>query len=852
MVFGCFYRSPTTKANSNENNDNLSSLLKTLALNKKYTHRCFVGDFNFNTINWSNWTSPHGEDSKEERFLESIRDSYLYQHIDEPTRCRGTDNPSIIDLIFTNEEQQISNLNYHAPLGKSDHSVLSFTFHCYIDYKSSEERHLYDSANFNGMRLWLEECEWSKPFVETTSKKSVNTMWNEFKNTLIQLRSLYVPVKKFGDQTWKEKGSIPISKDLRNLIKEKKRLHRKWMKTRDQRNRLNYTKVRNLVKRKINISKRNMERDICNRSEENPKVFWSYVQSHLKTRSGISPLLESVNDKTSIKFSDKEKADILQKQFCSVFTREPNGDLPDFEMKTKKKITSVSLNATIIRKEIENLDPSKAFGPDEIHPKMLKELIDHVSAPLTTIISKTLKNGTLPDDWKNAQVSPIFKKGARNVAANYRPVSLTSIVCKVAEKIIRKKVISHLVKEKLLSPKQHGFISKKSTTTQLLSYLDKCAEIIATGSVVDTIYFDFAKAFDTVPHQRLLKKLQCYGIDGEILRWIEAFLKERHQVVKVNGVESTVDPVLSGIPQGSVLGPLLFLVYINDLPQVVKSDMYLFADDTKIFKRVEYEDDSIILQKDIDAMEKWSHDWLLKFHPGKCHVLTLGKFCNIKHAHRYVLDSVELDHVFLEKDLGVTIDSELLFEEHIAEKVMKANQMVGLIRRSFSYLSPKTFKQLYSAFVRPHLEYAQVVWNPKLRKHVNMIERVQKRATKLIDGYKNLSYGDRLRKLQIPTLEFRRAFGDMVEVYKHLNFYDKSAIPDKLRLRTRPNRKHNLQLMPNFASDGTRGVQKKSFYYRCIYPWNELPTTVVNSTSIAVFKKRLDEAWKNHQLRYPI
>ena len=133
-----------------------------------------------------------------------------------------------------------------------------------------------------------------------------------------------------------------------------------------------------------------------------------------------------------------------------------------------------------------------------------------------------------------------------------------------------------------------------------------------------------------------------------------------------------------------------------------------------------------------------------------------------------------------------------------------------------------------------------------------MIERVQKRATKLIDGYKNLSYGDRLRKLQLPTLEYRRAFGDIVEVYKHLKFYDKSAIPDKLQLRTRPNRKHNLQLMPNFASDGMRGVQRKSFYYRCIYPWNELPTTVVNSPSIAVFKKRLDEAWKNHPPRYPI
>ena len=280
-----------------------------------------------------------------------------------------------------------------------------------------------------------------------------------------------------------------------------------------------------------------------------------------------------------------------------------------------------------------------------------------------------MEEGDIPTEWKSANVSPIYKKGSKNKAENYRPISLTSIICKIMESFIKERVVAHLISNNLLSSKQFGFISGRSTATQLLRYLDKCIDTIVNGGVVDTIYLDFQKAFDTVPHRRLMGKLQSYGVKGRILTWIKSFLTGRTQVVKVNGSVSESAPVLSGIPQGSVLGPLLFVIYINDLPEAINSDSFLFADDTKVFREITSKDDAFALQSDIDSLQHWSNKWLLQFHPDKCHVLTLGKFDNIRYTHRYSIYEHELEHVFEEKDLGVTFESDLKFDEHISQKL---------------------------------------------------------------------------------------------------------------------------------------------------------------------------------------
>ena len=310
-----------------------------------------------------------------------------------------------------------------------------------------------------------------------------------------------------------------------------------------------YTKSRNKVKSLLRKAKRNYEKDIASRSRTSPKVFWSHVRGKLKSKTGVAPLLSDDTDKDTLKFTDKEKAEILQRQFTSVFTREPDGDLPAFGKRIDTVITDFNITEIKVKEKIISLDISKACGPDEIHPRFLKELANEVSEPLATIFNKSLKEEVVPAEWKNAHVSPMFKKGSKNLASNYRPISLTSIVCKIMESLVKDVIMDHLKKNKLFTKHQFGFIPGRSTVTQLLSFLSGCIETISKGHVVDSIYFDFAKAFDTVPHRRMIHKLMAYGIEGKIVPWIKAFLSERKQLVKVNGIESLPSVVISGIPK---------------------------------------------------------------------------------------------------------------------------------------------------------------------------------------------------------------------------------------------------------------------------------------------------------------
>ena len=250
------------------------------------------------------------------------------------------------------------------------------------------------------------------------------------------------------------------------------------------------------------------------------------------------------------------------------------------------------------------------------------------------------------------------------------------------ERLIRDAIMTHIAENDLLSPKQHGFIQGRSCVTQLLAVLDSWTLALDEGGNIDTIYLDFANAFDTVPHQRLLTKLRGYGIEGRILTWIEAFLTDRRRGVVINDIRSSWADVTSTIPQGSVLGPMLFICYINDMPSSVQSSIYLFADDAKLYRNIASDDDPTALQHDIQQLEKWSEEWQLHFNPSKCKVMHLGR----QNPHRdYTMGATTLATTTSEKDLGVYVDTELTFEKHIETVVNHANRMLGLIRRSYTY-----------------------------------------------------------------------------------------------------------------------------------------------------------------------
>ena len=456
------------------------------------------------------------------------------------------------------------------------------------------------------------------------------------------------------------------------------------------------------------------------------------------------------------------------------------------------------------------------------------------------IFQHTIPTGSLPDKWKSGQITPIFKKGDKQRAKNYRPVSLTSIPRKILEQLIREGILNHLMTNNLLTKCQHGFIRGRSCVTQLLAVLDIWTEIMARRGNIDCIYLDFSKAFDSVPHRRMLHKLQAYGIKGNVLRWIDHLLQGRVQRVSVNGVLYMIAAVISGIPQGSVLGPILFIIFVNDMPEIVNTMIQMFADDTKLFWEIKDAHDRDQLQNDLKALEDWSNEWLLKFNADKCKVMHLGKS---QGEFKYTMTKddhpIELEKTTLKKDLGVHVDPSLTFSAHCEQQVNKANRLLGLIRRSYTYIDGDSLVKLFTALVRPHLEYANAVWYPVYKKDSTLLENVQRRATKLVPGLRDEPYETRLQRLKLPSLQYRRVCGDMIELFKHITgIYRVDA--DYIKLDNSITRGHDKRLKKQRAS---KIVRQNFLTFRATNTWNSLPQEVVAAPTLNAFKARLDKHW---------
>ena len=358
--------------------------------------------------------------------------------------------------------------------------------------------------------------------------------------------------------------------------------------------------------------------------------------------------------------SDVETAKALGDYFSSVFIDEgeyTQGYNDKVNMDTGLGDIAISRDAVL--KKLQRLQMDKAQGPDDIHPAVLKNCAEIISLPLTLIYEKSLQEGKLPTDWKKANVTPIYKKGSKNDAGNYRPVSLTSVPCKVLESIMKDAMVDYLESTGFYNHCQHGFVRGRSTLTNLLETLESWTRILDEGYGIDVIYLDYRKAFDTVPHTRLIEKVKAMGINGKLLSWLEQFLLDRAMRVQVNGSFSDWFKVLSGVPQGSVLGPLLFIIYVQDLPLWVTNSIMMFADDTKLWTRISKLEDSESLQQDLWKLAEWSKKWLLAFNPEKCKVMHIGH----EYMTTYVMEDGgrlrNLDSIEIEKDLGIHVTRDI-------------------------------------------------------------------------------------------------------------------------------------------------------------------------------------------------
>lgn len=496
------------------------------------------------------------------------------------------------------------------------------------------------------------------------------------------------------------------------------------------------------------------------------------------------------------------------------------------------------------------------MGPDGIHPRLLKECSREVSLPLQIIFSKSISTGVFPEAWRLSNVVPIFKGKLRCDPLNYRPVSLTSVCSKTMERIVARQIMDYLEVNDLLSPHQYGFRPGRSTEDQLILTYDYVSQCVDDGFVVDMIFLDFSKAFDLVNHLILLEKLSCLGIRGDMLRWIAGFLSNRSLSVVVDGSSSGERPVVSGVPQGSVLGPLLFLIYVNFLGRSLVTGLYkAFADDYKLYLRYSWKSlenvhDSVsALQSDLDSVSLVSSSWNLVLNPDKCVVMRFYRGHQLweDNAHQYYLNGEHLKFVEIHKDLGVMVDHRLNFHVHVDGVVNRAWGLANNILRSTVCRSPSFMVALFISHIRPMLDYCSSVYGLGYVCDMRRLESVQRRWTKRVEGFGELDYSIRLKRLNLFSIKGRILRKDLINYWKII----RKGSDELFSLFT---------MAPNV---GTRGHQYKllmpfrcteqgrmSFAVRRVRLWNALPVHVVEAESVTSFKGLLADALGDALFQY--
>ena len=538
-------------------------------------------------------------------------------------------------------------------------------------------------------------------------------------------------------------------------------------------------------------------------------------------------------------------ANVFNRYFFSVFNtaqcHDSHRHLDQENYNTIDTLQDIVITPKEVYECLCTLDQNKASGPDRIPATLLRHCASSICSSLSELFNKTLSVGKLPKEWKLSNITPIPKSGSSSNVTNYRPISLLSLVSKVLERCIYNRLIEHIGEK--LHHLQFGFLKGKSTTSQLLQVLHDIGNKLDNKCQVDTLYLDFAKAFDKVNHELLLLKLKRFGISGNLLSWLRDYLSGRYQRVTVLGETSNPLPVLSGVPQGSILGPLLFLVYVNDLPDCISSSssLAMFADDSKCYHPIQCSEDAEVLQCDINAIDSWCKEWQMSLNHSKCGLLRITRNSQPIH-YSYNVEGNLLKTINKQKDLGVIVSKDLKWSLNVQAVSNKANKMLGFVKRSCFHASdPKVRKTLYLALVRSQLGYCSQVWAPQTTHDIQTLERVQRRSTKFILSLPfqtDISYPKRLAKLNILPITYWHEYMDLVYLFKCI--YENSDKNVKLHSPNRVTRRSSSTsgLLLQITKSKTVTFQN-SFYIRACRTWNTLPISLRNLTLLSSFKRCL-------------
>ena len=742
LLVGLCYMSPNTSTEKND--EKLRRQIAKIRDVQNVSHLLLMGDFNFPEIDWINNRVKGSQESEPQRFYDLLQDEFLVQHVCKPTRVRGNQKPSLIDLVISKDENMIDEIQHLAPLGSSDHEGLTWTYVTHSSVRTAKEGSSspnYKKGNYQEIKRHFSNIDWETDLERLNCEEA----WNKFKEEYTRATEDHIPLKK-----QKKKSKPPwLRAGVKRSVKKKCKAFQKYKKTKRYKDYQEHTKQRDKIKKLIRQAQANYEKRLMKEFKNKPKAFYSYVRSKQNVKVGVSQLEKEDGSLTQ---NDCEAANVLNEFFRSVYTREPDGEPPTLQPRGANIQEDPGANFTLddVRKKLRNLKPDKSPGIDSIHPYVLREVADEMAIPLYQI----------------------------NV-------------------------------NKLLSTEQHGFTSGRSCMTNLLVTLEDITKNLEEGLGVDVIYLDYSKAFDTVPHRRLISKLRAYGINEAVINWIQQFLTNRRQQVGIRGELSSWAEVLSGVPQGSVLGPILLVLYMNDLPDIVKSTAKLFADDTKLYNQVtrDNSEGADQIQHDLETLEKWSDTWLLRFNASKCKCMHMG---HENPARCYILNGETIQALDEEKDLGVYLSSDCKPNLQCTKAAGKEMQSLRIIKRTFNYIDKDGFAVFYRAYIRPHLEYCVQAWCPYLQKDIQSLEKVQRRATKLVPSLRERSYEERLKELNLYPLEVRRVRGDIIKTFKILNGFEDIDASELFTLSDAITRGHMKKI---YKKRLMKGLNLRKFFF---------------------------------------
>ena len=845
IFFTVLYRSPSFKHTSQEFADftgNFTELYNEIKSENPYM-TLFTGDFNGHSQSWY----PDGNTTPEGAELESLFTSLgLNQIIKEPTNFQPGCSPSCIDLIVTDQPNLMIDSGTRPSLDQNCHHQI---IHGKINFKlppaAPYERKYwyYQRADEDSIQRSMSYFPWDQ---QLNLNSDPNWQAKEFTKYFLNIMSNFIPnetkMTKPRDNPW-------INKTLKAMINKKNRLYKNYKRHGYQENdKIRLDNFRIEVQQAVDDAKKAYVSSLGNKLHNqgtNGKAYWRIINNVLNRSKApkIPPLL--IDNKFII--DCKEKASLFTKFFCKQCTTVlSNSVLPPLTYRTNSRMDSFPISSEDIIKIIQKLNPNKATGSDRISAQMLILCGDTAAIPLKILFNNILSTGVYPNLWKLANITPIHKKDDKQKIINYRPISLLPICGKILEKIIFNQLYTYLTNNDLITKNQSGFRPGDSTTNQLLDLVDTIHKSFDTVPTMEVraVFLDISKAFDKVWHEGLLFKLKQNGVAGKLLDLFEDYLKNRKQRVVLNGSAAEYESIQSGVPQGSVLGPLLFLIYINDLEENIKSQIRFFADDTMLFSVVQNPTSTANeLNQDLETIRKWAHQWKLEFNPDPTkqasELLFSTKRNTPDHPPLHFNGSV-ITKVGEQKHLGVTLDKKLTFQSHIAEKISKTKKTIGIIKHVSKYLPLKTLILIYKSLVRPHFDYCDTIFHvppptngifdnhahesgilPALMKKV---ESVQYQAALAITGsWQGTNRVKIYEQLGLESLSDRRSLHRILQIFKIKSNLTPSYLKSKLPpLDVQANQ--NANTIQDVTTRTSR--YKNTFFPNAVSTWNNVIANV--------------------------